>query len=515
MPPRNDSHARNPMQAPTKPILFVEVQLTDKAATDPLVRSEAIRREISKYIADNFVQVQINQHLSTSFLMCGKYIRNCQIVDHSESISYADDGFYPLVDTDLQFSIYHLFNDEDELFASQPEGEESTSFKAMPLPHKALDGLWESLIFEEPIPESALRVIMSMLTISQQPLFDPTVLNWHNLALLYGPPGSGKTTLAKALAQRLSIRLSHIYPMAKLLEINSSTILSKWFGESSKQVGKLFKTITAISTDKSLLTVVIIDEVETLASSREKASQSDECGDAIRSTNELLQGLDRLCRCPNVMLICTSNLINSLDDAFVDRCTIQKFVATPNAKCSFEIFRSVINKLIDMNSVFFDSSDLEQDLMMENSDGCNYSQTSSLRSWNMESYDGALGPENASYSSTRLPSFEWVERNFANRDDTLLWEFRTLAINAAGLSGRALRRLPTLARFEYKPDKPCSLRDLLHALSKGIAEKHKNNNQDQHSTRTIKQKAKTIPKQEETSVDEFDETIWDDISVSP
>ena len=104
----------------------------------------------------------------------------------------------------------------------------------------------------------------------------------HNLALLCGPPGSGKTTLAKALAQKLAIRLSRVYSTAKLISVNSPSLLSSYFGESSKLVGKLFDTIWAMSADESLLTVVVIDEVESIAGSRKQASRSNECGDAIR-----------------------------------------------------------------------------------------------------------------------------------------------------------------------------------------------------------------------------------------
>jgi SpoVK/Ycf46/Vps4 family AAA+-type ATPase len=137
-------------------------------------------------------------------------------------------------------------------------------------------------VYAEPIPETVLRIITRMIRISKEPSLNPAIMHWHNLVLLHGPPGSGKTTLAHALAQKLSIRLAQSFTATKLVEVNSHTLLSKWFGESSKLVGKLFDTIALGAVDESLLTVVIIDEVETLAGSREKASQANECGDTIR-----------------------------------------------------------------------------------------------------------------------------------------------------------------------------------------------------------------------------------------
>ena len=88
--------------------------------------------------------------------------------------------------------------------------------------------------------------------------------------------------LAQALAQRLSVRLSGIYARTRFLEIDSHALLSKFFGESSKQVGRLFESILEIARDDSELVVVLFDEVETIAGSREKALQAAEVADAIR-----------------------------------------------------------------------------------------------------------------------------------------------------------------------------------------------------------------------------------------
>jgi SpoVK/Ycf46/Vps4 family AAA+-type ATPase len=88
--------------------------------------------------------------------------------------------------------------------------------------------------------------------------------------------------LAQALAQRLSIRLSSIYAHTKFLEIDSHALLSKYFGESSKQVGRLFESVLKMAKDDSELVVVLFDEVETIASCREKAMQASEVADAMR-----------------------------------------------------------------------------------------------------------------------------------------------------------------------------------------------------------------------------------------
>ncbi|KAF2266334.1 P-loop containing nucleoside triphosphate hydrolase protein, partial [Lojkania enalia] len=307
------------------------------------------------------------------------------------------------------------------------------------LPHRALDGLWESLIYEDAIPESVLRVLIRMLKVSRVPHLNPAIISWQNLVLLYGPPGSGKTTLAQALAQKLSIRSTNIYSATKLIEVNSHTLLSKWFGESSKLVGRLFDTISSTSSDDSVLTIVIIDEVETLAGSREKATQANECGDAIRSTNELLQGLDRLRKRPNVIFLCTSNLKEIMDTAFIDRCGIKQYIDSPNVECAYEIFRSVINEFIKNHLVCFDSMLMDRVLPMSDA-GVD------------EVDEELLGGSSPTLSSNS--------------------ELRTLARKAEGLSGRTLRRLPMLALAKYTVDEPCELQNLLGALKRVVEEEN-------------------------------------------
>lgn len=83
-------------------------------------------------------------------------------------------------------------------------------------------------------------------------------IGFNRLILLHGPPGSGKTSLARALAQKLSIRISDQYPQCQLFEINSHNLFSKYFSESATLVGQMFDRILKLLGDGGVFVVLLI-----------------------------------------------------------------------------------------------------------------------------------------------------------------------------------------------------------------------------------------------------------------
>jgi DNA polymerase III delta prime subunit len=206
------------------------------------------------------------------------------VTGHSKTKSFPDDNEYPVTDNDVEVLVFSLFENEDNSSISEEEQEDEhsdktsgpASFHHMRLPHGSLNGLWDTLVYEDPIAELTLRTLTrAILESRDQPSTQSFTNSWQNTLLFHGPPGSGKTSLALALAQRLSIRLSNTLFTTRLLQVSAHDLFSRFFGQTAKQVGQIFKTVLDMATDDSQLLVVLFDEVESVASARQLVSQNE------------------------------------------------------------------------------------------------------------------------------------------------------------------------------------------------------------------------------------------------
>jgi transitional endoplasmic reticulum ATPase len=119
--------------------------------------------------------------------------------------------------------------------------------------------------------------------------------------LLFGPPGTGKTMLAKAVAREAE---------ANFIATKSSDLLSKWYGESEKQVSRLFQRARQVAP-----TVIFIDEIDAMAPVR--GGGLGEPAVTERVVNTLLAEMDGLEELRGVVVIAASNRPALLDPALL------------------------------------------------------------------------------------------------------------------------------------------------------------------------------------------------------
>ena len=174
------------------------------------------------------------------------------------------------------------------------------------------------------LPDATLDATLKQQLLSQAVLnftlrskVDRTVLPLHGAILLVGPPGTGKTSLARGLAHRTAE--SFQTRDFRLLEVDPHVLTSSAMGKTQRAVTDLFAQSIAEAAAAGP-TIVLLDEVETLAADRSKLSLEANPVDVHRATDAVLVQLadDH----PNLLFLATSNFPKAVDSAFTSRCDL-------------------------------------------------------------------------------------------------------------------------------------------------------------------------------------------------
>lgn len=128
-------------------------------------------------------------------------------------------------------------------------------------------------------------------------------------AFLYGPPGCGKTMMAKAIANECG---------CNFIAVKGPQLLSKWVGESEENVRDIFSKAR-----NSSPCVIFFDELDSVAAKR---GNSDGQGPGDSVVNQLLTEMDGVQERKNVFVIGASNFIDSVDPAVLRTGRMDQFI---------------------------------------------------------------------------------------------------------------------------------------------------------------------------------------------
>jgi transitional endoplasmic reticulum ATPase len=159
--------------------------------------------------------------------------------------------------------------------------------------------------------------------------------------LFYGPPGCGKTLLAKAIANECG---------ANFISIKGPELLTMWFGESEANVRDLFDKARAAAP-----CILFFDEMDSIAKSRGTGAGGSEAGD--RVINQILTEIDGVGSRKSVFVIGATNRPDILDNAITRPGRLDQliYIPLPDFKSRLSIFKANLRK-----SPVEPSVDLEQ-----------------------------------------------------------------------------------------------------------------------------------------------------------
>jgi transitional endoplasmic reticulum ATPase len=172
-------------------------------------------------------------------------------------------------------------------------------------------------------------VKMKLREAVEMPLKDPDAFKRMGIKpprgiLLYGPPGSGKTLLAKAVANESE---------ANFISIKGPEVMSKWVGESEKAVRTIFKKAKQVAP-----CIVFLDELDAIAHRR---GFDNDSGVSERVVNQLLTSMDGLEALEGVVVVGATNRPDMVDPALLRTGRFDRIllVPAPNKGARLEVLK--------------------------------------------------------------------------------------------------------------------------------------------------------------------------------
>lgn len=212
------------------------------------------------------------------------------------------------------------------------------------LPDAGFDAQWNAIFLEEEVKTRLL--CQAVLNFTLRPKLAPGAIPLHGIILLVGPPGTGKTTLARGLASQTARSLSSAGRF-RYIEAEPHALAGAALGRSQRSV-RDFLGGTVAEAAAAGPVIVLLDEVETLAADRQKLSLEANPVDVHRASDAVLAQLDHLAsKHANLLFIATSNFPKAIDEAFLSRVDLRIDVGMPGPDACRLILRDTVDKLAE------------------------------------------------------------------------------------------------------------------------------------------------------------------------
>ncbi|GGN70217.1 proteasome-associated ATPase [Streptomyces albiflavescens] len=189
------------------------------------------------------------------------------------------------------------------------------------------------------------------------PYLYPDLFKEHELrppkgVLLYGPPGCGKTLIAKAVANSLAKKVAEVTGQAAgksfFLNIKGPELLNKYVGETERQIRLVFQRAREKASEGTPV-IVFFDEMESLFRTRGSGVSSD-----VENTivPQLLAEIDGVEGLENVVVIGASNREDMIDPAILrpGRLDVKIKIERPDAEAAKDIFQKYLTERLPLHS---------------------------------------------------------------------------------------------------------------------------------------------------------------------
>jgi transitional endoplasmic reticulum ATPase len=296
----------------------------DIGIPDPVGRLEILRihtknMKLAKDVDLEDVAKQTHGYVGADIsALCTEAALQC-IREKMEFIDIEDDK----IDAEVLDSMF-VTNDhfKDAVRMSNPSALRETFVEVPNVNWKDIGGL-----------EETKRELIEMVTYpwKHADLYKKLSLSPSTGALFYGPPGCGKTLMAKAVASECQ---------SNFISVKGPELLTMWFGESEQNVREIFDKARQASP-----CVLFFDELDSLAKAR-GGSSGDAGGASDRVVNALLCEMDGIGAKKTVFIIGATNRPDIIDPALMRPGRLDQliYIPLPDFESRYSIFKAVLRK---------------------------------------------------------------------------------------------------------------------------------------------------------------------------